>query len=958
MFSWFGGEKKKAGAAVRSAELAPAFPARVPGPTPAELKEHKAENKEHKDEAGVGAAVPASELNIFDNLKSSVRKLEVQLRQQLETILDPDIYRDFILNGRKDETGRRYQVVTRNKDDLLFYYQHVLNLLMDFQEVMGPVSSLHKEVLTLLKHTGKWSKGKQIWSKSGMLNVTINSFGDYYGYFLASFRELELDTVLGRLPAFQDLKAWVKLLGPVQTTAGQFTKNPFVDSYNTHANHWRGLLGLQPAQLPLDQVEGDEEDDEGYGEEKEDKVEVRAEEAPAVDEAKQAEVRTPWAQQGALRMLQDLPHKMNAIKTALKQILRDLTGTEVSASVRKDYENTIDLTSKILRKLKKFSKKTSSWKNLVSFAYDIYPLVRDLLASLPQSYVSLNKILREHLMTTVRQLNLIVRDWFLFADQVEGQFYLKDGLLLSLAERKNNCGLFMVRENPRTPAAQTQLDKMLGDMKQAYILHGTEFYYVNRYLSKQTGRPGINVKRLHFRKRGAVQTGADGQASFKPVLDAQGRPLCFTVSQLRESLGAPRFVMFSPEGYRCIHPGLKPHQLDLIGGMTTPRGRATGRYREPGLYEQHDFSMMGFAREFNAWAERLGYEFLETERYPYTRDFIDQRRRLLDAERKAAQEQKESSPRMPYKEVLLVKRLAAKTRFLAEEKALEEKNKRAHAQELLDYKQGLIRAQIDKRIAELNAEKEARWIKFSNTKENKIALLERLKAGFKANPSFSCQEVMLSLSLDEAAKNLLEEGRTGKVVQTLRLVTSTPADRDQLVDLELARLRQEQAREYWFFAERRRNHLAQRLAALREFRQLLKPGYRVQEILDYISAKQPEKFAILKNESKLLSQLKEIDRFTPNAVLGKRAVDFGGLRFGDLRAASMPAREPVARQPASLEEKSAEHQPHFFRLSQPLGIAAAGDMPAELKRSARLVAGHLVFENPAAPPAPPLAPRS
>jgi hypothetical protein len=280
----------------------------------------------------------------------------------------------------------------------------------------------------------------------------------------------------------------------------------------------------------------------------------------------------------------------------------------------------------------------------------------------------------------------------------------------------------------------------------------------------------------------------------------------------------------------------------------------------------------------------------------------------------------------------LEKRLVAKTRLLAEEKALEEKERQKQVRAWSVYKKTLMCVQVDQRIAELEAEIKARWIKFSDSKEKKIHLLKAFRSRFRLlnrfddQPAWACQEVLATLQNDGHDISLLGEGRTGKLIQTLSLVTATPDDRLNLIAAELAKLQQEQvaAKNYWFFAERRQNQLVQRLAALKEFRNLLKPGYRVQEVLDILSAKKPEQFAALQNESKLLAQLKEIDQFMPNSVLGKRLVDFSEPLFKKLEA-----KQKAAKVAIKAGHRPAPPAPHFFRpariLDRPLTISLGDD---------------------------------
>jgi len=340
------------------------------------------------------------ELNIFNNLRISVAKLENQLCQKLEQLLAPEVYQQVIRDGKKDADGR-YQLVTTDTQDILFYYQSILNLLIDFQLVMEPVSDLHETFTKFQKSI--MGKVKILWSEGADINEQVNRLSLYYCHFLNSIQALKLDMVFGNLPALEDLQSFLKWFVPIKTMEAQWANNPFIDSYKQHGNEWRQLLGLSRAQ-PEPEL-----DDEG-------------------------KIEAAGATEKTLQVLQEMPRYMDNMKAALKQILCDLSGGEVSESVRKDYKDTVELTNKILDKINRYAQRTPSWGELIRFIYEVYPTVKALIASLPQSYVSLNKMLKEHLLTTAYQINLIIRAWFLCIDRLESQCYMKEGYLLTLGE--------------------------------------------------------------------------------------------------------------------------------------------------------------------------------------------------------------------------------------------------------------------------------------------------------------------------------------------------------------------------------------------------------------------------------------------------------------------------------------------------------------------------------------------
>lgn len=896
-------------------------------------EEKKEEKNDKHGKSEVKEEAPL-ELNIYDNLKLSAKKLEQALRAQLKSLLDPEIYENLILNGPREYSGR-YSVVTADKKDKVYYYQHALNLLMDFQRMMEPVSVLHWDLTRLFEKQRTWDKAKQLYWDSTHLNQTLNDLGLFYNDFLLSIRELELDTALGGLPSFfSDFKTWLFSVGFVQVSQAHFAKNPFVDTYKQNGEHWRELLGLPPAQAEQSLVEWGWEEDEdldGHPEHREEKKEEKEEKKEEEPIAALLE-RKPKVE-AKLRQMQ-------VIKDALNKILADLSGSTISESVRKDYEKTIELSMQILRKIDAFSEKEQSWKNFIAFAYGLCPTVKDLLSSLPQSYSALNKILKEHLLTTVRQVNWIIREGFLYLDRLESDFYFKDGLIQHLGEGNRNCGLFFIDQDPNTLAAQEVLNEILSDDQDAYLIFESEFCYINRYKKRQNEEWGIHVKKLKYRQRARAE---------QKEAESHGSAAMFY--QARLDLDISGYGTLSDKGYSCVYQNLTPHHLLLMRSVLTEPsgGKLTGRYRLPGLYQGGQHSLAHFAQEFQAWVNYLGYDFSEAERYPYTQVYLEQRQELLDEEKERIADLPKQDKKNKCKQDFLAKRLKNKTDEWIKEQDLTTVRKQEQIEQLAYYKHRLVKTQIDKRILELQSEITSMRRRLSQVKDRKIRLLKRLWQAFERQPNESCQALIQGLNLTPLELHLLHDGRTGKLIATLRLLTSKPVDRSDLIQIQIERRleEQKQIRKYGFFAARRQKRLTQSLAALQELKMILKPCDRLYEVLDYLSAKKPEHFAALQYESKLLSDLQGIDGFTPDIGFGLKPLDLANPIFHEFETSRQTEKE--ARRVKRHEAKHKRETPlsHFFRpqhtliVEPPQATPAASSIPEAFPQSpsGRIITG-------------------
>ncbi|HSW71705.1 MAG TPA: hypothetical protein VLH77_07030, partial [Gammaproteobacteria bacterium] len=310
-------------------------------------------------------------------IKNIANDLEVQLREALKALLDPTIYKLALEEGPRDAEGR-YLFATPTQD-MLFYYQAVLNLLIDFQKMMDRAEYLFQQ-FSELGEKGIWGKITAFLSGVDGAKEELISLIAYASHFLQGMVNLRLGAFLGYLPALRKLRGWRNLLAPLETMAQQFDSNSFVDTYKRRGRIWKGHLGLWPQQ--------------------------------------------PITLQSFKRI------GMENITAACETILHDLSGATVLVPLSAELEKTLNVVKQLLKKPKEATR-TQSLIKLIKIIYQGEGLFRALLQSLPASWLSANKVMKPHLLAAARQLNLILRDWYLFADYVESKCYLKEGYLVS-----------------------------------------------------------------------------------------------------------------------------------------------------------------------------------------------------------------------------------------------------------------------------------------------------------------------------------------------------------------------------------------------------------------------------------------------------------------------------------------------------------------------------------------------
>ena len=866
------------------------------------VEEAEDENQEEKSDSSV------SRPEIVREFADSIDYAETWLRQQMQSVLDEQVYKEAILNGPKNEQGY-YTNIPANNEDPLFYYLHMLNLLIAAPQILRPAADIVESYLDAVKanpslHGKLWVWLSKYFSQEGAeLNQKFNQADEAFTFFVDAFAALGLPSFPRRLSELNELVEMAKGMPFVQSAQKQFDLNPLVTSVLNNADHWRELGGWPRAselKVTLDNQIGNEKS-----------VLLKKAVRGAVEVINEENNHREKTRE----TIKKFAAQVDSLVSAALVILKDLSGNDVTTEIKKEFEKTAEAIKEVLKKLGGFDKPLS-WGNIFNLIYRLLPLLQQLIASLPPSYMAIDRLLRERVMVCVRQLNFILRECFLDIDRMESYPYFKEGLIFSVGEGRQGCGLLGVNFDPMNPSIEDfdQLQQCLGSNKDAYVVFGLNFYYLCR-----RGEGALRVEPLDIRPANVAVPNKPLVDFLKDQPSADGMPPQLMMTQadaeyLKWKLGINAELEVAQKN-DWLFKKLKAGQFRYIESLT-------GHHRDKDSYDELNVSLSNIAKVFNDLVKAAGYQLPSKEHPPYHRVIKEQRQKLLAEHCKKMgvanpEEVKESDMSA---DAIRLRQLKRRVDLSEQQDAKQKKDKVECAnkewflkERSLDLeKKKILQWQIEGRIAQLRAEKtflENHWSKsitriFSLThiKLEKIDLLHEFKEKMDdqiKQGKEPCIDSVLEMMRTAGKKiELLLEGRTGKTVRTLKALTLTPERRIQLITDEIKSLKKNlvQDQKYFFFAEWRnkirRKHLDERIRALKKFRKWIKrSGYRIQECLDNIKAKSGAEYKVLIKERKLIEYLRESDALRPNSDIGKI-----NLRFFPL-----PKPQPI--------EKSEEKKP-------------------------------------------------
>jgi len=125
--------------------------------------------------------------------------------------------------------------------------------------------------------------------------------------------------------------------------------------------------------------------------------------------------------------------KMHGWARDLWEVLHKVTeNEEIAVDVRISISSTVGNLGTLITRISEFNKTDKNILETLFFAYTVRHEIYSLIKTIPSAYVTLNKVLRKHLLHLAQELNLIFQELFLHADMLERKYHLKDGYFTTI----------------------------------------------------------------------------------------------------------------------------------------------------------------------------------------------------------------------------------------------------------------------------------------------------------------------------------------------------------------------------------------------------------------------------------------------------------------------------------------------------------------------------------------------
>lgn len=337
-------------------------------------------------------------------------------------------------------------------------------------------------------------------------------------------------------------------------------------------------------------------------------------------------------------------------------------------------------------------------------------------------------------------------------------------------------------------------------------------------------------------------------------------------------------IRHTPQSYVSIKSVLTEHSMDSILQINAILRDTVlyldtielQYYLKEGLLQSMKLvgrkSIMEICKDFDDWLYQLGYQV--EDRAPFKRAIKAKRSEQL-VETLANPQEDPNRLGIP----LLKKRIAKSNKEFKKE-ALSLQNVPDPLTTVSTKKKQEAFDLVSDRLKELQLEYDTSWFQWTDTKLNKIKLLSFIKNDLlKANVTFD--DALENLASNERHRNimhLLSEGRTGRDLKKAQVLYRLPSERIRIIDLEIAKLKSQRDDTYLNDHINKKIHLEDNIDALYKLKETLqKPGYRVDEALSAIAARNPRASTLLnKKDHALILKLKEIDQELTDDQIGKK----------------------------------------------------------------------------------------
>ncbi|MES2219111.1 MAG: hypothetical protein V4501_11970 [Pseudomonadota bacterium] len=318
-------------------------------------------------------------------------------------------------------------------------------------------------------------------------------------------------------------------------------------------------------------------------------------------------------------------------------------------------------------------------------------------------------------------------------------------------------------------------------------------------------------------------------------------------------------------------------------------------------YEFADgISLKTMLESFNEAIEKTGYELKPEERYPYSLAILNQRKlmltypntpkELLISRIKSAEQTVESQSitKKHSAEITHVRKrfdtaenlIAIRIANLKDEQSFWSGISGVIQQQLNLLKKGLriIYLESPFKLIEKFATGLYQWLS-SNVRDKKITLLSKLRMEIAKTNSLdtALQSVSLNNPLDRKKMPMLWQGRTGKILRQIQLLSdASPQEIIRKIDLEINKLKESRDQRILFFIKFKRSVNEARILALEKLRKLMvKPGFPLDEALRELNATNPEEYqTLLRRDLPFINELMISSDLIPKAVYGNKVIDY------------------------------------------------------------------------------------
>lgn len=837
--------------------------------------------------------------NIYSKASVTLQKIERDFIGQLEAMLDPEIFEREIVQGKLEndlnehpenkheekEKPYRYSIDTHGKEKAIFYYKIILNLLRDAQKFLIPFSKFHQQAVDAreiarenIGYIQKYRNLKATFSSVAQVRADFDQLLKKYLNLYNTLATLKLDEFFYRFSSagkiFNEVLAIIEEVMSASLLRKELKHNSILSAFKNQIGSFKRILHItEPAEASVFA--------DGF----------------------------------------DISKKISDLLTleeALGNILVELVGKNISEDSLASIIATNQIVNKMVARIQSFTLTRHSFVDVTALIRDLYPHMKGLLKHSSQSYLAIQGGLKNNLLDTAQQINIILQELFLKIDQLELKFYLKEGYLFSLLNTNKFDFIETIKDFNVWMQGLGYVFRKEERFPYSVMIEKSRKELLAKYeKNKNLGGP-YRESRLNFlkerlrsienkiRQEREQATREKEQKEQQEKVEASYRYAGYKIKLIpgkEPVLDPSHFSAWSIHLYQIsgVLQGVvkKNNQLEPVFFETCKiRLVGSGRVTMPAMLPNTlyfylvDGSLQCFVLTKNNKIESVSLDNLPADTNQALQSILTnpQRNYSLPSELRDTILIKIAEPLGYFIGEGLEEKMAAEIRAVLDEEnpQLTPEQNKAIYQTISKQKSECVPfvtktermlQLIDSRITELTDEINKAWFLFTSTKKKKILILEKLRgklnhASDSAVPRLYNSDMIKKYCDNDNNIQLLLEGRTGEMVNKLRYLSVAREDEATLIENIITKQLQKKSAGFWFFAAKRHQRLAREIIALKYLKKLLiKPGYYLKDALEVIKIQYPREFSILnQNQQPLLGELKRIEAILPASAIGKKII--------------------------------------------------------------------------------------